>query len=311
MTQVFSPSGNLNVSWDASDLPSQRADNNESSGEMVRCKNLRIDQRGKAYLRDGSSKINAVALNTSIWLVEEMDGSRFVFAGTNIYEDEASLSAAMTSAAWAAMQYNAFNDSTKQIFALNGTNRVRVISGEVNNWGIEAPTVAPVLSSGGGGELSGEYNVRYTYVRKVGTAIVAESNPSPAASASFNLTEQSLSISMTDSTDSQVTHIRVYRTLSGGEIYYLDAEIPSANEYTYGMSHQWEEDQVYIAGNGYKFTYTDTTHNTENTYSWEENFERQIETTAAEPDYGPTIIPQRDIPEEGEYQTVYWARSRR
>lgn len=310
MTSVFNPSGDLNVSWDASDLPGERADGSEVSGAMVRCKNLRIDQRGKAYMRDGSSKINAVALNTDVWLIEEMDGSRFVFSGTNIYEDEVSLVSAMTSAQWSAMQYNAFNDDTKQIFALNGTDRVRLIAGEKNEWGIDAPTVAPVLSTGHGDSLTGSYNARYTYVRKVGTAIVAESNPSPAASSSISLSGQSLSIDITDATDSQVTHIRIYRSLAGGEIYYLEAEIPSANAYDYGMTHQWEADQTYIAGTGYKFTATDTTHNTENTHTWEEFFEQQIDISDAEPDFSPDIIPQREIPEEGTYNTVYWRRSR-
>jgi len=310
MTSVFNPSGNLNVSWDASDLPGERADGSESSGEMVRCKNLRIDQRGKAYMRDGSSKINGSAIETDIYLIEEMDGTRFVFAGTNIYEDEVSLTSVMTSAQWSAMQYNAFNDDTKQIFALNGTDRVRIISGEQNEWGIDAPTVAPVLSTGHGDSLTGEYNARYTYVRKVGTAIVAESNPSPAASSSVSLSSQSLSIDMTDATDSQVTHIRIYRSLAGGSIYYLEAEIPSANAYDYGVAHQWEADQTYIAGTGYKFTTTDNTHGTENTYTWEEFFDRLIEETDAEPTFSPDIIPQRDIPEEGTYETVYWRRSR-
>ena len=286
MTSVFSPTGSLNVSWDASDLPGERAEGSEKSGAMTRCKNVRIDQRGKSFLRDGSTKINGSAIETAIYWIEEMDGSRFVFAGTNIYEDEASLSSAMTSAQWSAMQYNAFNDTTKQIFALNGTNSVRVVSGEVNNWGIDAPTVAPTLLTGAGSGLTGAYNAKYTYVRKVGGAIVAESNPSPAADLALSLNDQSLSVNVIDSTDTQVTHIRVYRTLAGGNIYYLDAEITSGNAYDYGYSHDWEFDDTYIAGVGYRFSVNDVTHVTDNTFTWEETFEtREDEQVDSTPTY--------------------------
>ena len=297
MTSVFSPSGNLNVSWDAADLPGERSENSEKSGAMTRCKNVRIDQRGKSFLRDGSTKINGSAIETAIYWIEEMDGSRFTFAGTNIYEDESSLSSAMTSAQWSAMQYNAFNDTTKQIFALNGTDRVRVVSGSVNEWGIDAPTVAPTLSTGAGGGLTGAYNARYTYVRKVGGAIVAESNPSPAADLSLTLNDQSLSVDVTDSTDSQVTHIRIYRSLAGGSIYYLDAEITSGNAYAYGNSHTWEADDAYIAGNNYKFTVNDSTNSTDNTYTWEETFasreDEQEDSTPTfdDPSDRPGVIP--------------------
>ena len=302
MTSVFNPSGTLNVSWDAADLPGEKKDNSEMSGAMTRCKNLRIDQRGVTYLRDGSSKINASPIGTAIWWIEEMDGARFSFAGTVIYEDEASLATGMTSAQWSALQYNAFNDTTKQIFALNGTDRIRLTAGESNEWGIDAPTVAPTLKTGAGSGLTGLYKAKYTYVRKVGTAIVSESNPSPEPVAAFQLNDQTLSVSITNSSDSQVTHVRIYRTLSGGDIYYLDAEITSAGTYAYGQCHQWEEDDVYIAGDGYKFTVTDSTHATENCFSWEEFYnDREIAENPAQPTYNSDTLAYWQINKTGKY----------
>jgi hypothetical protein len=273
MASIFNPTGTLNIAWDAADLQGQANGNVEVSGMMTRCKNLRTNQNGKLITRDGSRKINASAIDTNIWLIKEMDDSRYTFAGTFIYQDESSIATGLTDAKWSGFQYNAFNDTTNQIFALNGTDRKRITDGAVNEWGIAAPTVAPTLTAGGGGGLTGTYNAKYTYVRKVGTAVVAESNPSPAADFGVVLSDQSLAVSYTTSSDSQVTHVRLYRTLADGETYYLDTEIASTGTYAYGYGFDWEEEDAYIAGTGYKYTVTDSTHGTENTYTWEESFE--------------------------------------
>ncbi len=266
MTTFFSPDGSLNVAVDPSDLPETEG----RSGALVRCKNMRTNENGKAITRDGSAKLNTSALEAAIWLIEEQAGSRFTFSGTQIYEDESSIDTGLTNAQWSAIKYNAFNDTTDNIFALNGTDRKRIESSTVYEWGIEPPTVAPTLSTGHSDGLTGQYNVKYTYVRKVGSAIVSESNPSPAADNTIVLTDQSLSVDITQSSDPQVTHVRTYRTLTNGEIYYLDSEIAAGLTITFGYSEEFEATDEYIAGDGYKFTIEDTTNRTENSYSWEE-----------------------------------------
>lgn len=282
----FNPTGSLNVSVDASDI---------ADGDFVRCKNLRINQQGQAKTRDGSAKLNTTAINAAVWWIEEMDGSRYSFAGDSVYEDESSIASGLTSAQWAAIKYSAYNDTTKNIFALNGTDRKRVEGSSVYEWGLEAPTTAPTLGIGGGSGLTGQYNAKYTYVRKVGSSAVAESNPSPAADVAQVLSNQSLSVGVTAPTDSQVTHIRLYRTLAGGSIYYLDAEIAASTSITHGYSESFESDDGYISGTGYKFTTEDSTHGTENTYSWEELFEdRDDEDTSTST--GSTIGDPNDPP---------------
>lgn len=280
MTTIFNPTGNLNVSWDASDLPGERDGSNEVSGAMSRCKNLRLNQNGKLVTRDGSAKLNETAIATDAWWISEMTGDRYSFAGTSIYKNEVSHATGFTSAQWSAIHYNAYNDTTHTLFALNGTDRKRVDSTGVYEWGIDAPTVAPTLAIGSDTGLTGQYNAKYTYVRKVGGAIVSESNPSPAATAAKVLDNQSLAVDVTQPTDAQVTHIRVYRTLTGGDIYYLDLEIPASITYAYGYVFDWEETDVYIAGTGNQFTIADVTHSSENTHSWEELFyDREDEST--------------------------------
>jgi hypothetical protein len=93
-------------------------------------------------------------------------------------------------------------------------------------WGLAAPLTAPSsAASTGAGNLTGAYQVRYTYARKVGATIAQESNPSPASGA-LSLVAQNIEISnLTDSTDPQVTHKRIYRTLSGGTLFLFDQEV--------------------------------------------------------------------------------------
>lgn len=270
MSTFFSPDGSLNVAIDAADLPETGDGKSSHSGAMVRCKNVRTNENGKAKTRDGSVKLNASAIETAIWWIEEQGGSRFSFAGDKIYEDESSIATGLTSAQWAAIKYNAFNDTSDNIFALNGTDRKRIEGSTVYEWGLEPPTTAPTLFVGQGKGLTGQYNAKYTYVRKVGTAAVAESNPSPAADNSVVLDDKSLAIDFTQPSDTQVTHIRLYRTLTNGATYFLDSEVAVGISITHGYSESFEIDDAYIAGDGNKFTIEDTTNGTENTYTWEE-----------------------------------------
>lgn len=65
---------------------------------------------------------------------------------------------------------------------------------------------------------SDTYYVVYTYARKSGDLLLNESNPSPATSTNI---EDVLYVNWTASADSQVTHVRVYRTLANlGDYYY-------------------------------------------------------------------------------------------
>jgi len=225
MPVKFMPSGFLDINTDPALLPAQLDGKNEISGAMTRCTNLNLDEPGVAKTRDGSRKLNATAIaQTNAHLLMEMDGNRYLFAGTVIYKNETSLATGLSSSKWRGIKYNSFNDTTMNIFALNGTNRKRIDSSEVNEWGITAPSAAPTVAVGALTGLTGTYKAKYTYVRKVGTTVVAESNPS-AASSGVALVNQSLSITCVASSDSQVTHIRIYRTLTSGAVYYYDQEI--------------------------------------------------------------------------------------
>jgi hypothetical protein len=226
MSLFFSPGDHLDVATDSSDLPQSADGKKVVSGSMQRCKNFRLDQEGKAIVRDGSSKLNSgAAISVPIYLIVEQSGSRYSFASTIIYKDEASIETGLTAAQWSAIKYNSFNSTTLNIFALNGTDRKRIEGSTVYEWGITAPAAAPTLAVGSFTGLTGDYNAKVTYLRKEGSVVVSESNPSAAATSAVTLADESLSVSWAASSDPQVTHVRVYRTLSDGSSYFVDQDV--------------------------------------------------------------------------------------
>ncbi|MHB8123109.1 MAG: hypothetical protein ACYDG4_13245 [Desulfuromonadaceae bacterium] len=231
MSIIFKPSGTLNVATDPSDLPEEKGSlltGNQggiSSTAMQRCKNLRLDQEGVAKTRDGSAKLNATAISAPLSIIEQA-GYRYSFGGANIYRNETSILAGMSSARWSAMLYNAFNDTTQDVFALNGVNRKKIEGTTVHEWGIDPPTVAAVLAADSTlNMLEGDYKAVYTYCRKVGLTVICESDPSPEVAAAVTLYNQGLDITWTASVDPQVTHVRIYRTLSDGDTYYHQEDV--------------------------------------------------------------------------------------
>ncbi len=98
-------------------------------------------------------------------------------------------------------------------------------TGGANHWASDAPTDAAVTTTGAGA-LSGAYSVRYTYARlTVDGSVAYETNPSPVSNTA-NLSTQGLAISgLVDSTDPQITHKRVYRTVAGATAYLFDQNV--------------------------------------------------------------------------------------
>ena len=221
---LFKPTGTLDISTAATDLPAESDGNKVYSGAMQRCKNLVLERNAIACTRHGSSRATANALFDIANFIIEQGGDRYIFGGTYIYKNEVSIATGLTDAQWSGMKYNAFNDTTQRIFALNGTDRKKINGTTVSEWGITPPSVAPTLGVGGGTGLTGTYKVKYTYAVKSGSTVITESNPSGASSGQA-LSNQDLEVNWTASSDSQVTHVRIYRTLPSGDIYYHDQDV--------------------------------------------------------------------------------------
>jgi len=322
MSILFKPNGTLNVATDPCDLEESVRDKVTDiiqSIHMTRCKNLRLDLSGVIKTRDGCTN-----LGTGTYPVHrliEQSGYRYLFASTGIYRNESSIETGLTSAAWAAMLYNSYNDTSEEVFCTNGTDRKRIDGSSVYEWGIDAPTTAPTITSGSEqGSLSGAYNAKYTYARKDGDTVICESNPSDPAVEAVTLDSGHLQMLVTQPTDDQVTHIRFYRTLTGGGIYYYDSDTPISDIITDGYfaitksweddgdsgleyydllgknfsnSYSWEDDDGYFAGNGFLFTTEGTSYSY--TYSWESDYSTTVTITEW------TVTGQDDYLYAGEY----------
>jgi hypothetical protein len=218
---TFKPTGTLDLS----------SSSTEVKGNFTRSKNLKYEQNAIAITRHGSKRTTENQLAKKARFLIEQGGNRYSFASTFAYQNEASLSFsnmianALADAQWDGMKYNSFNDTTERVFCLNGTDRVKISGTTMEEWGIDAPTNAPVLGVGAGTGLTGTYNVKYTYLRKSGSTIIVESNPSDAASSGQALTNQDLDVTWTASSDPQVTHVRLYRTVPSGLVYFVDQDI--------------------------------------------------------------------------------------
>ncbi len=220
---IWRPDGNLNIAIDPTALPEQDG----TSSACTRLKNLRVDRKGVISLRDGSSKVNSGPMDQKVNFLFTHNGSRYSFSGEKIYRNESVIADGEGIGTWSALQYNQSNDSTMQVYAMNGTARKRIEGSDVYEWGIEPPST-PTVGVGTGTGLTGSYRVRITYARLVNGTVVSESNPSSASSAQ-SLSNQQLSVTWAASSDPQVTHVRIYRTNAGGTTYLFDQNVAVAN----------------------------------------------------------------------------------
>jgi len=184
---------------------------------------------GTIVLRLGRTAINGSPL-TDLQIRRQtlVNGVRYQVAGRYLYRNFVRQSNVLFSpnfnTSFAAYMPQA--DTTLWTFIADDALMVKDNGTSTVPWTIAAPTAAPVVAIGSSGVLTGSYSARFTYVRKTsGGALAAESNPSPASN-SVTLTNNQLSVTgLTASTDSQVTHARLYRTLAGGSDYLFDQDV--------------------------------------------------------------------------------------
>lgn len=194
-------------------------------GSCIRAKNVIFDRDGIVEVRKGSAKGSLTSANPVLYIFDH-SGDRYSWTSTSAYKNEVSFGDTLTAARPEAVRYNAYNSSTDALFFLNGTDRKRIEDTSMYEWGTAAPTEVPTIAAGSGTGLTGDYNVKYTWIRKEGSTVVYESNFSPTAAAAVTLANEDLDVSNIESpSDSQITHVRVYRTAAGGSTYYFDEDI--------------------------------------------------------------------------------------
>lgn len=273
MSIIFNPNGLLDIATDPNDLPEQYSGNAIMSGALTRCKNLSLTRNGIAKTRAGTLKINSTAIDTDIRLILEQAGVRYSFTGDQIYNDESSIASGLTEADWSAISYNAYNDTTKQVYACNGTDLKRIEGSTVYTWGLSAPTDTPNASAQGAGvgTLTGSYSIKFTHAGLVGAVVVRESNGSPASNTVVLALASAVLATFDRPNQVDVTHVIVYRTLTNGSAWFNDDSHATPYYASQGFVYiqDWESSDAYLSGTGTKFTSTDSTNNREYVFSWE------------------------------------------
>ncbi|HYE89538.1 MAG TPA: hypothetical protein VEA38_00905 [Terriglobales bacterium] len=194
-------------------------------------------QPGVIVLRAGRTKQNSTALaDQTIRRLARINSVRYRVAANSVYRGaDQIINGLSTNLYTTLMPFRPLNDTAIWAFIADDGLMRKDDGTNTRKWGIAAPTATPSVGTTGTG-LTGVYSVKYTYARVVGSAVAHESNPSPA-SANQTLTNQNLSISgLTASSDPQVTHVRIYRTVAGGSEYLFDQQI--ANGTTTATSSQ-------------------------------------------------------------------------
>lgn len=226
MPLVFKPLGSLNIAIEAPDLPEEGGGSEAAIGSMLtRAENVTLEGHGRVETRRGSTQLTTNALNERASFLLAASGVRFEFGSTVLMREGVDIATNLGAGTWSAISYASAGQSSVEVFACNGAERKRIeLDGTVREWGIEPPSAAPTIAAGSSTGLTGTYKARVTYLRKSGTTVLSESDPSPESTGA-SLSNQSALITWAASTDAQVTHVRVYRTLTGGDIYYVDQDV--------------------------------------------------------------------------------------
>lgn len=185
---------------------------------------------GSIVLRNGRSKLYTTALSdTTIRRISKINSMRYQVAGTTVYRDQTSVLTGLSSnLITTIIPFRPLNDTTIWAFIADDGLMRKDDGTNVRTWGIAAPTAtATAAAQGSGGSMSaGDYLFKFTYVRKDGSNVAHESSPSPATAAETAVASDSIDLSgMTASSDGQVTHKRIYRTVANGAVYLYDQEI--------------------------------------------------------------------------------------
>lgn len=214
-------------------------------GENELAKAINADMNlspGAIVSRLGSTVLNAALNSTTSALPIRrqslINGYRYQVEGTNLYRDFVSIGSQVLSLNYSTsfQGYTPQADTTLWAFIADDNIMQKDNGTTLVPWTMATPAPAPTVAVGSAVGLTGTYMVCYTFVRKVSGAMVAESNPS-VASASIVLANQKLDISgLVVSTDTQVTHLRIYRTAANGSLFLFDQDI--ATTITSGTSSQ-------------------------------------------------------------------------
>jgi len=231
-------------------------------------------QPGTIVLRLGRTKQFVSALSDLvIRRLAKINSKRYQVAGTAVYRDQVSILTGLSSnLITTLLGFRPLNDTTEWAFIADDSLMRKDNGTTVRIWGIASATATPTIKAGAGPGLTGNYTVRYTFVRKVGTSIAHESNPCPVPILLAPANQHIVISGLEDTTDPQVTHARFYRTVAGGSSHLFESEIPFWDTTTVGYAFTWEAAEV-SATNEFKFTQASADATIECAFLWEKNIQ--------------------------------------
>lgn len=229
-------------------------------------------QPGSIVLRLGRTKQFSSALSdTVIRRLAKINSKRYQVAGTAVYRDQVSILTGLSGNLFTTIiPFRPLNETTIWAFIADDALMRKDNGTTVRIWGIAAPSAAVKQALGAAPGLTGNYSVRYTFVRKTSDGKIAhEGNPS-AVPIVIAATAQHITVSgFEDTTDPQITHARFYRTLSGGSLYLFESEIPFGPN-AFGYAFTWEADEI-VGANEFKFTTASSDGNIQVCFAWEKD----------------------------------------
>lgn len=186
--------------------------------ELAVCLNADFRQKGVVRSRSGRA---SVYTSQGVTLIGSADGDLYS-VGTDIYRNGTALGGSITGPT--AVGVTKLANVQNEVLLVSAQNNYKVDDSTIQTWGIAAPTVAPSVAVQAGGSMAvGSFYFKYTYMRKSGSTLIHESNPSPvSAVATTSGGNLSVLVTCTAPSDTQVTHIRIYRTFVGGSSTGID-----------------------------------------------------------------------------------------
>jgi hypothetical protein len=199
-------------------------------GELVRSVNADLHtELGVLRVRKGRQRLHPTQLALApVTALFRHLGRRYQVAAQTLYRNFVPILTGLEGFARpTVIPYQPLNEDTTWSFIAD-RNLMRKDNGvALATWGLTAPVSASGLSAVASGVLTGVYGAVYTYARVVSGHVVHESNPSPSPTP-VTLASQRLGVPVVASTDPQVTHIRIYRTVAGGTSYLFDQQVPNS-----------------------------------------------------------------------------------
>lgn len=189
---------------------------------------------GLALTRGSQVYVNTMAYGAPLAWIGRHLGARFLATQTQVFHEDTLIATGLNPDGIMYEPARGVGDPTEWLYIANRARMQKysattTLAPALLPWGITPPaaalTAAGVFGSDPPGSLTGIYSYVYTYVRKEQGAVAAESLPSPASPV-VTVDARNIALSrIDDSLDTQVTHKRIYRTLSGGGLFLLEQEL--------------------------------------------------------------------------------------